>query len=318
MDDPEYFYIPIISTNNIQGNYNQNEIIENNITYKVGGLTYLSRYIEILKDEFGKKRVIYLDAGEHYDLDDFNNSINIEKFFNYAGLNGTILNENDKNSIDTEDLLNKTNYTVLGYYNENYIIYNICLLNGDIIKIGVVGYNINKDLNYQLEKIIDEINLYIDKISKENEINAIILLTNLEIRCIVKDLSLDMYMNTTQLCDEYSMDNKTIFNVLKNISNIDAVILSNSYDNEIHHWEKGIPLMSSPSKGKYFNIMYLPFKKLSGKYILENTEIKIEGPLPICEQIFNDTQICDSDIPTDTNESIYFSWHGRKIISNLI
>ena len=60
----------------------------------------------------------------------------------------------------------------------------------------------------------------------------------------VFDVKNDTYVDAETVNASYSMDNKTIFNVLKNISNIDAVILSNSYDNEIHHWEKGIPLMA--------------------------------------------------------------------------
>ena len=45
-----------------------------------------------------------------------------------------------------------------------------------------------------------------------------------------------MNNNYIQLCDEYSINNKTIFNVLKNISWIDSAIVSNSYDVQINHW----------------------------------------------------------------------------------
>jgi len=34
-DDPDYIYIPIIATNNIDGNYNQWELEGNNIKYKI-------------------------------------------------------------------------------------------------------------------------------------------------------------------------------------------------------------------------------------------------------------------------------------------
>ena len=55
LDDPELFQIPIISTNNIQGNFYENIKSEKNIIYESGNLIYLLKYINILKDEFGKK-----------------------------------------------------------------------------------------------------------------------------------------------------------------------------------------------------------------------------------------------------------------------
>lgn len=195
---------------------------------------------------------------------------------------------------------------------EKYILYNVKFINNDIIKIGIIGFIIKENENYNLEDIIKEIKLHVD-ILKKNGTNAIILLTNLKLNCRVNNLKLSIYQNTKQICDEFSNSNKTIFNVLKNITSIDAVIAANQNDMEIHHWEKGVPIMSSPSKGKYFNIMYLPFQKKGGKYFLNNAEIMIEGPNPLCEKVFNDTKICGNEINTYTKEEINFLWHDRKI-----
>ena len=32
---------------------------------------------------------------------------------------------------------------------------------------------------------------------------------------------------------------------------------------EAHHWEKNIPIINLPINGKYINILYLPFKKIT-------------------------------------------------------
>ena len=221
----------------------------------------------------------------------------------------------DINNKEEEEEDNLQNYTIHRLI-EKYKIYNIKLINRDIIKIGIIEFVILKEENYILEELVQKIKSYIN-ILKEKGMNAIILLTNLEIRCIGKNLNLNMYINTKQICDEYSNNNKTIFNILKYNISIDAIVISNSYDLEIHHWINGIPIVSSPSKGKYFNIMYLPFRKECGKYILINSEIKIEGPIPICEKIFKDTENCDSEMPSDTGEYIDFFWHGRKIFKDM-
>ena len=258
---------------------------------------------------------MYLDAGELYYSNDINETSYIEYLFNYININKDILYINNKEE-SFNNSLKYNNYTIEMDIYINYKIFNIKLINRNIIKIGIINLLIKKDENYQLEELVKEINIYIN-ILKENGINAIILLTNLEIRCNGKSLKLNMFSNKTQLCDEYSNDNKTIFNVLKHNISIDAVIMSNSYDLEIHHWVNGIPIMSSPSYGKYFNIMYLPFKKEYFKYILNNSKIKIEGPIPICEKIFNDTQKCDSEIPTETGEYIDFYFHDRKMFKDI-
>ena len=311
-DDRDLFHIPIISINNIQGNFYSHKKKEKNIIYESGDLIYLLRYINILKDEFGKKRILYVDAGDLYNPQNITERLYFNNFLNYFDINKAFLMNN---IFDDENFVNNTNHTVLGNNNKNFEIYNIKLINGDIIKIGVIGYTIDINENYQLEKIINDINLNISKL-KEKGVNAIILLTNLEIKCIGKNLNLNIYNNFKQLCDEYSTSNKTIFNILKNIASIDAVIASNSNDMEIHHWVNNIPIMSSPFNGKYFNIMYLPFKEQYGKYILINNEIKIEGPIPICGKIFKDTRICDSEILSKSGETINFWFHERKIFKD--
>ena len=309
-DDPEYIYIPIIATNNIQGNFYQSEMKIKNITYKSGDLIYFLRYINILKDEFGQKRLLYLDAGGLYDSNNKTEINYIKNLLNYINFNKDILVD-----INNKEENHLQNYTIFNFI-DNCKIYNIKLINRDIIKIGIIEFMIIKEENYMLEEIVQKIKSYINML-KIKGVNAFILLTNLEIRCIGKNLNLNMYINTKQICDEYSTSNKTILNILKKNISIDAVIASNSYDLEIHHWVNGIPIMSSPSKGKYFNIMYLPFKKESGKYNLNNSEIKIEGPIPICEKIFKDTKNCDSEILSNNGEYIDFFWHGRKIFKDM-
>lgn len=312
-NDPEYFYIPIISTNNIQGNFYQNEIDIKNIKYKFGGLIYFLRYIYILKEEFGAKRLLYIDAGELYNKTNKTEFNYIKNFINYIDINNYIVGNLNKNAENFDNDLENNNTF---YFFGNYKIYNIRLINRDIIKIGIIELIIKKEENYKLEDLIKEIKSYLN-ILQQNGVNAIIFLTNLEIRCVDKNLNLNMYINTKQICDEYSSSNNDIFNILKYNIPIDAIIVSNSYDLEIHHWVGGIPIMSSPSKGKYFNIMYLPFKKQSGRYFLKNAEIKIEGPIPICEKIFEDTKICDSEILSNSGENINFYWHDRKMFKDI-
>jgi 2',3'-cyclic-nucleotide 2'-phosphodiesterase (5'-nucleotidase family) len=283
-------------------------------------MEYFSRYINILKDEFGKNKVLYLDAGDYYNINNKNESLKIESFFNYTNLKATIIGNSEYKIDNLEKKINQSNYTILDKYSDIYKIFKLKLIDGYAIKIGVIGFSVKENKQYKLDEVISEIKKYINNAKSEGA-DVIILLTNLDTFCQGKDLNLKMYINVTQSCDKYSTSGKSIFNVLKHLSKEgipDAAIVSNKYDLEIHHWEEGIPIVSSPSNGKYFNIMYLPFKKKDSKYILIKNEIKIEGPLPICEKIFKDTKICDNEIITKTNELNSFYWHNRRIFGEPI
>lgn len=283
-------------------------------------MEYFSRYINILKNEFGKNKVLYLDAGNYYNINNIRESLKIESFFNYTDLKATIIGDSEFKINNLEEKIKQSNYTILGIYSDIYKIFRIKLIDGYEIKIGVIGFSIKENKQYKLDEVISEIKIYINKVKSEGA-DAIVLLTNLDTFCQGKDLNLKVYINVTQSCDKYSTSGKSIFNVLNHLSKEeipDAAIVSNKYDLEIHHWEKGIPIMSSPSNGKYFNVMYLPFKKENRKYILIKNEIKIEGPIPICEKIFKDTKICDNEIITKTNELNSFYWHNRRIFGEPI
>ena len=62
--------------------------------------------------------------------------------------------------------------------------------------------------------------------------------------------------------------------------------------------------------------MYLPFKKINNKYILVKSKIKIEGPLPLCQKIFQNLKHCEKiskeDIPK-AGDLVEYYWHSRRI-----
>ena len=97
-NDEKYIYIPIVGTNDFHGRFfpQINEINNNSkkIKYKTGGLEYIAKYINIIREEFGKNRVLYFDLGDQFFLK--NETIlfdgeNILDFLNEIGLNGTVL-----------------------------------------------------------------------------------------------------------------------------------------------------------------------------------------------------------------------------------
>ena len=357
--DEKYIFIPIIATNDFHGRFfpEKNELYKNGkkIEYLTGGLEYIAKYINTLRNEFGENRVLYFDSGDQYFQS--NETIlftgqNIFDFLNTIGLNGTTLGNHEylykrkyiENRIKRakfpylinnikDNVNNKTEY-VLGSNQEKSHLYEIKLENNDIIKIGVIGItmHIGKDkrfYNVGNRQTWDNISFesYYYNLEEESKklkgkgANAIILLSHIGLEChnINETSKINMYTKYIKQSECKHDGNSLLYNFIKGLKTgiIDAIIGGDTHNN-IHHWIDDIPIMISRGRTKYTNIMYLPFKKIDNEYKLINDDIKIEGPLPSCDKIFKDTNNCEKRENNETNiELINYYWHGEKMGKDL-
>ena len=335
-NDKNYTYIPIVGTDDIHGNIfpkiNNLKIGKETLTYKTGGLEFMARYINILREEFGANRVLYFDGGDYYQGGIasviFDGEI-IQDYFNIIGLNGSTVgnHEFDYSRHWIESKIEKAKYKVLinnikdnstqqkggalGENQETSHLYTINLDNGDIIKIGVIGLSFNMKNDKKLPNTWgnrdswDNITFYsyIEELEQEsnklrqNGASAVIALTHFGLVCNqTLAMKLDMYNISSIQGECYREDEDSVLYKLLDVLKpgiLDAIIGGDTHM-EMHHWEKDIPMMSVPKLAKYLNIMYLPFQKgYDGKYYLVPDQVKIEGPLPACEKIFKNYQHCD-------------------------
>ena len=357
--DEKYIFIPIIATNDFHGRFfpEKNELYKNGkkIEYLTGGLEYIAKYINTLRNEFGENRVLYFDSGDQYFQS--NETIlftgqNIFDFLNTIGLNGTTLGNHEylykrkyiENRIKRakfpylinnikDNMNNKTEY-VLGSNQEKSHLYEIKLENNDIIKIGVIGItmHIGKDkrfYNVGNRQTWDNISFesYYYNLEEESKklkgkgANAIILLSHIGLEChnINETSKINMYTKYIKQSECKHDGNSLLYNFIKGLKTgiIDAIIGGDTHNN-IHHWIDDIPIMISRGRTKYTNIMYLPFKKIDNEYKLINDDIKIEGPLPSCDKIFKDTNNCEKRENNESNiELINYYWHGEKMGKDL-
>ena len=335
-NDPKYIYIPIIGINDIHGHFfpkvNYLEIGNESLSYKTGGLEYATKYVNILRKEFGPNRVLFLDAGDFYQggIDSilFDGEIMLD-YFNLIEINGTTIgnHEFDYSRSWIESKFNKAKYKLLvnnimdnsthkkeGFFGENHktsYLYDIKLNETDSIKIGVIGLSFNLKNDKKLPNTWgnrdtwDNITFfsYMEGLEEEAKklrkdgANAILLLTHVGLICNQSEaMKLNMYNKSTIQTPCYRDDkNSALFKLLDSLPSgmIDGIIGGDTH-NEMHHWENNIPVMATLTHSRYINIMYLPFKKdANGNYILVNDEIKIEGPLPSCEKIFKNFKNCE-------------------------
>ena len=167
-NDKNFIYIPIVGTDDIHGNFfpkvNNIKVNGEELTYKTGGLEFVAKYINILREEFGANRVLYFDGGDFYQgglasiL--FDGEI-MQDFFNIIGLNASTIgnHEFDYARDWIESKIKRAKYKTLvnnivdnttnrkrgalGKNHERSHIYTIKLDNNDEIKIGVIGLTFN-------------------------------------------------------------------------------------------------------------------------------------------------------------------------------
>ena len=357
--DKSYVYIAILSTNDLHGHFFPEDIEFSENAYTRGGMDYLEKYIDIIRNEF-KSRFIYLDAGDLFkgglesqltDGDIMTESLNLmqckattfglhefdysreflenkikQASFPYLSTNIYDNVKKTKNAFGDNHLTSKI-YTI--NISDSEYVQNIPEeeKNDDqnIIKIGIVGLAKNLDKNDITGNGFDDI----DFLSYKNELteeatklreegcHAVLLLANIGLDCGDNTMKLNMYKSNSKqdLCDTDSELYQLLLSIDSSI--IDGIITGQSHK-EVHHWINDKPIISSVDKGLYANILYLQFKwdKTKEIYKVNPKQSAIEGPIPICEKIFNKTNNCELIKPSEVEEyfpTLEYQFHGIKM-----
>ena len=317
-EDKDYFYIPIIGSNDIHGHFYPEDLKIESISYTRGGLDYLAKYINIIRKEFNNN-VLYLDAGDMFrggiESTKSNGEIILD-YFNLIKVDGVTLGNNElnekKNSLEQKIKKAKFPFIVSNIFDSNKKtkklfddnlftskVYTFNVLNSNI-SIGVIGFTLNIGKNilerngYKDIKFLDYKNAFIveaNKLKKEQKVNAIVLFGHLDILCGKGDnLELNIYKpsDIQEDCDKTSVLYKLLNSVDEGL--IDAIISGHNHQ-ENHCFVNNIPIISSINNGLYSNIIYLAFDR-KNNYKIAKDKIRIEGPLPICEKIFKKSHNC--------------------------
>ena len=357
--DKSYVYIAILSTNDLHGHFFPEDIEFSENAYTRGGMDYLEKYIDIIRNEF-KSRFIYLDAGDLFkgglesqltDGDIMTESLNLMQC--KATTFG--LHEFDYSREFLENKIKQASFPYLSTniydnvkktkkaFGDNHLTSKIYTINisdseyvqnipeeeknddQNIIKIGIVGLAKNLDKNDITGTGFDDI----DFLSYKNELteeatklreegcHAVLLLANIGLDCGDNTMILNMYKSNSKqdLCDTDSELYQLLLSIDSSI--IDGIITGQSHK-EVHHWINDKPIISSVDKGLYANILYLQFKwdKTKEIYKVNPKQSAIEGPIPICEKIFNKTNNCELIKPSEGQEyfpTLEYQFHGIKM-----
>lgn len=340
IEDENYFYIPIIHTNDIHGSYYPKKILlPSGKSYTIGGLEYLGKYISIMS-QYWKNRLLYFDSGDQFQggiegfiskgkiiIDVFNklnltNAVigNHEYDYGFDFLYNYMKSSNFDWIID--NIRNKTSNKKITFPNQKIT----SLINIEGYKIGIIGLS-TVEITFTTAVDISEIEYeeYYNIINNESEklkkqgANAIIVIGHIGLKCRNEafENKLDYKLRDRNTLQDYCFPTEEAYSLLNKLKpgTIDLFLAGHKHD-IVHHWINGIPIMSNDKNGKYAQIVYLPFDRKTKKLV--NDKILMEGPLPICEKIFKNKKICDLSVVNKTDEKTFgkllnYNFHGIKI-----
>ena len=333
--------VAIMGTNDLHGEIFPNAFKSpDGSTISSGGATNMYSYIKALRKNWGDY-FLWLDGG-----DQFQGTVEVmlsegeimKDFFNYANLNGIAIGNHDfdygveklKEHIKNEkfptlcaNLYDKKQGKYIweeGMW-ENVKAYEIYTLGtSPQIKIGVIGLATEETVsftstdlsNYLFDNYYEVVKRHTEYLRNVVKVDSVILLTHFGPKCsLEQDEKMKLKMRTKETFQKKCEPEYEVMRLLKKLQNeeikVDGLIGAHVHD-VVHHWISGIPVIESSGAG-YFNIMYLPFKiNDDGNVTLQNNNIEIEGPVPVCEKIWEDTKNCKfrEDKPVSEMRDILF------------
>ena len=348
--------VAIMGTSDIHGAVFPNRFQSPNDTLLYsGGAINIYSYVKALRKEW-QNYFLWLDGGDQFQgtMEVMLSEGDVMKdYFNYVNLSGIAIgnHEFDYGIEKLKKYIEKENYPTLcanlldkkkGKYIwekdmwknvEPYHIYTLGNEGNIQIKIGVIGlttaetvlYTPTNLSDYIFDDYYDVTKKWVDYLRNFEKVDAVILLVHFGPNCPLEPVEkMELKMRNKNTFQKECREKEEIMSFLKRIESkelkIDAIIGSHVHD-IVHHWIHGIPIIETSAGANFFHVMYLPFKiNENGKLTLLNNEIQIEGPVPVCEKIWQDSKKCEyrSTEPTTNMKNILYHNSVLKTDEGLI
>jgi 5'-nucleotidase len=306
------------------------------IPYQAGGAANIAAYTNILKSEFGE-HFIWLDGG-----DQFQGSIEsnipqgapMVQFFNQGGLTAAAIgnHEFDFGILALKERMKEAKYPYLAaniqdsqtlqpasFPNTQKHI----LIKAGHLNVGVIGLStletptttraINvKDLQFTNLK---DATLREARALRKMGAQIVVLTAHVGLKCEAGKANPAYSMRKETDPQGDCGDQDEMVRLLRNLpaGTLDAVISGHSHQ-VVHHWVAGVPVIQGGAFGRYLNVIYLTYDWEQKKLIPE--ESRIEGPIPVCTQVFQNQNDCNGNRPAPKNGRgplVAPRFHGKTI-----
>jgi 5'-nucleotidase len=334
--------VAIVGTNDIHGSALPTSLFrsDNNQTYNYGGLQFMASMIETIRREH-RGNFLYLDAGDQFQggieasplvsqgdiMNDYFNAAQVDSSavgnhefdFGPDFLFPYWLHRREDSSNLAANLQSETGEQEFLPKHKNARMFT--LESG--IKIGVIGlatvetpettgaFNDGSFPKYQFldyGPVVEEQSRWL----RGQGADAVLILSHMGNYCEADNSYGLWFENTRQGSSCQEEDEMGV--LLKSLptGTIDGVVQGHRHRFS-HHFIRGVPVMGTINGGYYFNILYLSFynKQIYDRYI--------EGPVPVCEKVFQNLGTCDYQTREQlkaAGELTDWEFHGRKVVAD--
>ena len=338
--------VAIMSTSDIHGAVFPNRFQAPNDTLLYsGGVISMYSYVKALRKEW-QNYFLWLDGGDQFQgtMEVMLSEGEIMKdYYNYVNLDGIAIGNHEFDyGIDRlKQYIEKEKYPTLcanlfdkkaqkyiweeGMW-KNVEPYHIYTLGGEgqpKIRLGVIGlataetvlYTSTDLSDYIFDNYYDVTKRWTDHLRLKEKVDAVILLVHFGPNCPLEpEEKLKLKIRDKNTVQKECREKEEIMPFLKKLESeelkIDAILGAHIHD-IVHHWIRGIPVIETANGANYFHVLYLPFKvNENGGVTLQNNDIKIEGPVPVCEKIWPDTKECSYRGNEPTTNMKKISYHN--------
>ena len=333
--------IVILGTNDIHGGLapvEQNSREESStpsVKYLSGGMANLATYLRVLREEFGS-RFLWLDGGDEFQGSIDSNSqkgVPMVAVFNELGLGAAAIgnHEFDFGVAELKERMTEAKYP--------YLAANITeksngklaafpntlpstILNAGHLKVGVIGLSTLETptttrpdfvQDYSFENLKDATVHEAQSLRKKGA-HLVVIVAHVGLFCSPGKKTGHAVRKFTDPQGDCNEDGELV-KFLKALPQgaADAVVAGHSHQ-VIYHWVAGLPVVQGGAFGRYLNLIYLTYDWGQKKVVKDRT--LIEGPIPVCERVFENQGDCNGEkpAPKDGRGSLVRNYfHGRKI-----
>ena len=334
--------IAIVGTNDIHGgllpfaHQTREKAPSPSIEYEAGGVAVLTSYIKILKNEF-KDRLVWLDGGDEFQGSLESNSEQgapMVQFFNQAGLTAAAVG-NHEFDFGLDTLKSRMSEAKYPYLAANILdastnqrakfpnTYPHLLIMAGKLKVGVIGLSTvdtpttTRAINVKTLKFENLKTATLKQAQELRDLGAdIVLITaHAGLVCDHARISTARLMRKSSDPQGICGDQDEIVELLQSLppGTIDAVVSGHTHQ-VIHEWIANVPVIQGGAFGKYFNVIYLTYDWSQKKIVPDQT--RIEGPVPVCSQVFENQGDCNGNRPAPKNGRgplVVAKFHGKTI-----
>lgn len=297
------------------------------VEYSQGGAAVLGAYVNSFREHY-KDRFLFLDAGDQWQgslESNYFEGQTVVDVFNRMGLQAAAIGnhefdfgpvgEDTPNADPQGALKRRLKQANFPYLSANLSVkknarasyealprqkaFKIFHING--VKVGVLGLTTEETPvttrpgfveNANFHSLVQTTYYYSKLLRSTHDVDLVILLAHAGTRCNGPDvdpLMENKIRTKNDAGDRVCQENEELYKLLKLLKpgTVDAVIGGHAHE-IVHHWINGVPVIQSGKFGQYLHLLHVKYEGRD-----QRPTIEIEGPVPVCEKIFQIQKSCD-------------------------